>query len=149
MNAPLDFRVFRPRSVLDLGHMLAESETAYRRLDEDTSGANRNRDDLVTLIAEREKGLRAVIATLPAQSLADAAVQIGTAVTYASILECSEWCPEEREQLHDLHAALFRLTLSALPLIAEAAGLDLVDMFWAENAELRDRIFYGRAAPAP
>ena len=97
---------------------------------------------LVTL-TDREQALRFLISTLPATSLAEAAVQLGTASTFAGILHASDWRdPATHHRLNELHDALNRIMLSVLPAVAAAAGLDLAAMCWDDLDRLRASLFY-------
>ncbi len=77
-------------------------------------------------------------------TLADAAVQIGVACYCAGTVECSDWSsPDRLERLEELAGALERICLSVIPLVAEAAGLDLAEMDWTGLDRLRASRFYG------
>ena len=56
----------------------------------------------------------------------------------SGLLEACCWHDEDQqERLHQLHAALYRIHLSTLPMLAEAAGLDMDAMGWWQVASLR------------
>ena len=134
--------------ILTLGMALAETEHAYRRLDESTNGGRRAEAALSRLDC-REQALRALIASAPATTLADAAVQLGTACAYVGILDGCDWTnPATHARLADLHAALNRITLSVLPVVAAAAGLDLAAMVWDSLDDLRAALFFPGEARA-
>ena len=138
-------------SITALGMALALAQLDYRRLDERTAGRGRTCTEQNTfrLLVDREQALESLISVAPAASLADVAVQIGVASSYASILECSDWSdPSTHERLHELHTALNRITLSTLSVVAAAAGLDLAAMAWDDVDALRASLFFGEETRA-
>ena len=79
-----------------------------------------------------------MICSMPAVTLADAAVQVATALSIADQIDGAVRC---ERTLIQLERKLDRLLLSALPLIAEAAGLSLDEMGWSDLATLRAQRF--------
>ena len=135
---------FRLPPIVDLGFALAEAEVEHRRLR--ASPGRRRASDAATLevIGSRTEALRALITTLPADTVADAAVQIGVACSLASGLEGADWSDAaERDRLLEMHDAFYRITVSVLPVLAAAAGLDLAEMCWEDVDVARASIFYG------
>ena len=130
--------------IIDLGFALAAAEIEGRRLR--ASGARRRSSDsaAIGVTTGRAEALRALITTLPADTVADAAVQIGVACNLATTLARSDWtAPAERERISEMHEALYRITVSVLPVLAAAAGLDLAEMGWEDVDVLRADVFYG------
>jgi len=80
-----------------------------------------------------------LIASEPARALADAAIQLMLAVSRAQILAVSSLSDAERAAaLADLE----RLLQSALPVVADAAGIDLSNYGRAYYADRRTDPFY-------
>ncbi len=79
-----------------------------------------------------------LICSMPAVTLADAAVQVATALTIVDQIDGAAGC---EAALSRLESKLDRLLLSALPVIAEAAGLGIEEMGWADLAALRAHRF--------
>jgi len=130
--------------IIDLGRALATNDIEYDRLDALVGRRTVAEDSAMSLLLTRRDALWQLIATMPAMTLADAAVQIGVACHFAGALECSDWSkPDRLERLGDLTEALEHICLSVLPLVAEAAGLDLVEMDWTDLDHLRAKRFYG------
>ena len=74
----------------------------------------------------QEFAIEDLISSSPAVSLTDAVVQIAVAYSLSNRLSDSDWSTGvDHEHLAKQHAALNRLALSALPLLAQAAGLDM------------------------
>ncbi|MGI4801305.1 MAG: hypothetical protein ACRYG8_46240 [Janthinobacterium lividum] len=71
--------------------------------------------------------LRALVTTIPARSMADAAVQIAEAFLLAEDLHCNVHDPDDVEELA---RSLSNLLLSVLPVVVAGAGLDPVAMNW-------------------
>ncbi len=128
-------------SILLLGQMLARSEKAYHAFDVATMTnsnaehpAHGRRRLIATraqdLLDERQDALRLLITTQPARTVADAAVQMSAISDIA--------CQLDAHNLDDcaqiaLITRIDRMTLGILPVLAEAAGLDMVAMGWAEQ----------------
>ncbi len=131
-------------SIIDLGRALAANDARYDRLDALVGTRTTTDDQVMDLLLARRHVLWDFIAIPPAMSLADAAVQIGVACHLAMTVECSDWSTPDRQlRLGEMASGLTRLCLSALPLIAEAAGLDLAEMDWSGLDRLRASRFYG------
>jgi hypothetical protein len=131
--------------ILDLGRALASTEHDYRRLDDASAGRDltTREVDAQRLLAQREEALRSLISMAPATDLVDAAVQIGAAASIASTLADGDWTEAAtHERLDEMHSAVNRIMLSALPVIAAAAGLDLAAMAWDHVDELRAGVFF-------
>lgn len=84
-----------------------------------------------------------LVASEPARNLAEAAVQIMLAVSRAQVLGTRGLSDEERA---DAAAELERLLQSALPVVADAAGIDLADYGRAYYADRRTDPFYRGAS---
>ena len=121
-----------------------ELDTMLRKIDSEE--ASKTEDDIrrrVERWAESAtNGLEAaerLIASEPARALADAAIQLMLAVSRAQILAVSGLGDEERAAaLADLE----RLLQSALPIVADAAGIDLANYGRAYYADRRTDPFY-------
>jgi hypothetical protein len=121
-----------------------ELDTMLRKIDSEE--ASKTEDDIrrrVERWAESAtNGLEAaerLIASEPARALADAAIQLMLAVSRAQILAVSGLQDHERAAaLADLE----RLLQSALPIVADAAGLDLSNYGRAYYADRRTDPFY-------
>jgi hypothetical protein len=98
----------------------------------------------MTTLARRGLMLRDLISTLPAVTLPDAAAQIGVASAAAGVLAVSDWSTEETQPLlRPRLEALHRMLLSVLPIVADAAGLDMHAMGWSDTLKLRASRFGG------
>lgn len=87
-----------------------------------------------------------LIASQPARSLAEAAVQVMLAVAKAQVLSVSGLADEERACVAE---ELERLLQSALPVVADAAGVDLAEFgrpYYADRQT--DPFFRGANPPA-
>ncbi len=121
-----------------------ELDTMLRRIDNDEAG---KAEDEIRRRVERwadsaTNGLEAaerLIASEPARALADAAIQLMLAVSRAQILAVSSL--EDGERAAAL-ADLERLLQSALPVVADAAGIDLSNYGRAYYADHRTDPFY-------
>lgn len=132
--------------ILDLGRALASNDIEYCQLDRLTATRSNTpiEDRTMSLLLTRREALWQLIATMPAMTLADAAVQLGVACQFAMGLAGSDWSsPEQRGHFAELAGGLERICLSVLPIVAEAAGLDLVEMDWVDLDRLRANWFYG------
>jgi len=137
--------------IIDLGRALANNDIEHTRLDKWTCGRSNTpiEDEAMKLLEVRREALWQLIASLPALTLADAAVQLGVATQYAMGLEASDWSnPDVGSRFYEMARGLERLCLSALPLVAQAAGLDLAEMDWSELDQIRARRFYGSESTA-
>ncbi|MGI4945585.1 MAG: hypothetical protein ACRYHQ_34320 [Janthinobacterium lividum] len=120
-------------AVIDLGRRIAALSAEYDRHEQASLDARGNaRAQLVAhntmkILDEQSQVLRDLVTTIPARSMADAAVQIAEAFGIAEDLYRNVHSSVEVERLA---AALTRLALSALPVIAAAAGLDPAAMGW-------------------
>ena len=129
--------------IIDLGRALASTDIEYDRLDHLMGRRTVAEERAMDLLFTRRESLWQFISTMPAMTLADAAVQIGVACHFAGTVECSDWSsPDKLKHLGELADALERICLSVLPLVAAAAGLDLAEMDWADLDRLRASRFY-------
>ena len=126
-------------AVAELGRLLAQARAALSRFD----NASLASDDVTTkiiagrgldLMQDRAIALEALIATLPAKTLADAAVQLGVAY---SVAETIEGICEDDYKLRLAERQLQRILVGALPVVAAAAGLDLDEMNLRHIIDLR------------
>lgn len=121
-----------------------ELDTMLRQIDCEEAG--KTEDDLRRRVERWADsatcGLEAaerLIASEPARALADAAIQLMLAVSRAQILAVSALSDQERAAaLADLE----RLLQSALPIVADAAGIDLSDYGRSYYADRRTDPFY-------
>jgi len=121
-----------------------ELDTMLRKIDSEEAG--KTEDDIrrrVERWAESAtnalEAAERLIASEPARALADAAVQLMLAVSRAQIAAVSGLNDEERAAaLADLE----RLLQSALPIVADAAGIDLTNFGRAYYADRRTDPFY-------
>lgn len=105
-------------SIEDLGHSLAAARVAH-------NAADANRDEIASstgmrIAAERAEGLRKLISTMKAETLADVAVQVDVAIELVSVLATSDGADWE-----DVACAVERMLLSIWPVVATAAGCSL------------------------
>ena len=140
-------------SILDLGKHLAQVEIAYnahdivelkrgvRAGDEDAMREATNRSEAAQIIlGERQEALRDLICTLPAKTLADAAIHVAGIVTLSARLSASICTADQVTRAAD---KIERMALGMLPILAAAAGLDMEAMDWADNDQLRPLRFTG------
>ncbi len=134
-------------AVIDLGRHIAALSFEWQRQEQASREAQGNwpaqqaAKNAMEIIDEQSRVLRDLVTTIPARSMADAAVQIAEAFLVAENLHANVHPADEVECLS---AALTRLLLSALPLVAEAAGLDPVAMDWEQEVgSLRAARFAG------
>ncbi len=123
----------------NLGRHLADTERAYSAFDQVAlkAGTLRNApdgDDARAILDDRVEALRILISTTPAKSVQDAAVLISEALTIAGRLASSLFSKDEADALAN---RMERMLLAAMPFVAEAAGLDMVEMNWADRDVLR------------
>ncbi len=132
--------------IIDLGRALASNDIAHCQLDQLTCRRSNTptEDAAMDLLLKRRDALWQLIASLPAVTLADAAVQLGVACHFAMSLEASDWSSADvRGRFYQLAGGLELMCLSMLPLVAEAAGLDLAEIDWTGLDHLRASRFYG------
>ena len=86
------------------------------------------------------EALRDLIASMPAFTLRDAAVQVEAIVIASSRLSSNVHTEAQVEIAAD---RIERMALSILPVIAAAADLDIQVMAWSDYMELRARRFEG------
>jgi hypothetical protein len=132
-------------SIVDLGRRLAAADAAYSQHDQDaiTSAGKATKslhETAMRNLFDQESAIRQMILTMPARTLADAAVQIAAIDLAASNLEDNQ---QTEEELSCAVRALRRLVYSALPVIAESAGLDMEAMGWGKYPKLRADAFCG------
>ncbi len=133
-------------SVFALGQHLAALERAHEAYDpvnlqRAASAVDETQQRAARAIQEdRMEALREMIASMPALTLKDAAVQVEAITVAASLLSCSTHTEAQVEAIAD---RIERMALSILPLIAAAADLDLEAMFWTDNLTLRAHRFAG------
>lgn len=123
-------------SIYDLGCARAAISAEFARLDD----AGEQHETTLELLGKQEAALDELIATRPAMTLADAAVQVGVACTLVNVLAASDW-RDAPERLQELHDNMERMLLSALPFVAAASGLDVAAMCWQEHLTLRAAYF--------
>ncbi len=127
------------QSPLSLGRQLAAADRAYSAFDtvalRQGAGENvRDGDEAQTFLYDRIDALRVLISTTPATSLQDAAVLISESLTVAGRLSDFNSSGPITE---DFCRRLERMLYSALPLVAQAAGLGMEEMNWADRDTLR------------
>ena len=130
---------------LALGRQLAAASLAYDAYDKTMlrQGNAKATDSGINargVLDDRVESLRVLISTTPAKTLGDAAVLISECLTIAGRLEASVCTPA---MVEEYSARLERMLLSAMPLVAEAAGLDMDLMDWADRDMLRVVRFQG------
>ena len=90
------------------------------------------------LLFRRIDALREIISTLPAKDLADCVVQVNVASHLIMNVTCNEL---EKPEIDELAEAVERILVSVLPVMAAAAGLDLVEYSLDEVVMLREGRF--------
>ena len=90
------------------------------------------------LLFDQMESLRKLISTMPAKSLSDAAVQINVAGLMIMKLTTNDCEKAERDELSD---DIERIMISVIGVLAEAAGLDMVEYAFDELATLHDGRF--------
>ncbi|MGI4944850.1 MAG: hypothetical protein ACRYHQ_30555 [Janthinobacterium lividum] len=119
--------------VIDLGWRLAALSAEINRQDDvalqarDDGPRHRAARHAVESLEDQREALQTLIATMPARTLGDTAVQIAIAFELANDLECNVHSADEVE---GLATRLATLLLSVLPVIAAAAELNPGDMGW-------------------
>lgn len=130
-------------SIISLGEQYAAALAAYERFDAkhapkafaaDTSSRAAQR-----VLADRMGALVDLIATMPAATLADVAVQVHAVGSLAARVN-GETSPA---QALSVARQIERMAYGMLPLVAAVAGLDMAAMGWAGNAGLRVERFAG------
>ncbi len=134
-------------SILELGKQLAAVEAAHDafdsiamrralRVDDDDAERRMERRGKAAweILDVRAEALRELISSMPAQSIQDAAVQVGLICTAGGRLAASVHTQEQKEALAD---GIERMALGILPILAQVAGLDIEAMGWAGNEYLR------------
>ena len=130
-------------SIQDLGRRIAALNVVHDRCDDENiqadgfAGEHRAQDGMDITYAQIT-AVKEMICTMPAVTLADAAVQVATALSVVDQIDGAVRC---ERTLIQLERKLDRLLLSALPLIAEAAGLSPEEMGWSDLATLRAQRF--------
>ena len=140
-------------SILELGKHLAQVEISYnahdvvelnrtlRGGDEDGLRHAKNQAEAAQLIlGDRQEALRDLICTMPAKTLADAAIQVAAIVVISARLSASHHTAHQVTREAD---KIERMALGMLPILAAASGLDMEAMDWADNDQLRPLRFTG------
>jgi hypothetical protein len=128
-------------SIESLGRHLADVERAYEA--HDIVNLRRHTEDHAedlssegqAILLERIDALRGLIATIPAATLADAAIQVAE----ISQISCRLWANTyTADEVAAMAGKIARMSYGILPIVAKAAGLDMVAMDWAaDNDNLR------------
>jgi hypothetical protein len=139
--APINNRAKLP-SIKDLGRHLAAVDRAYFHHDtlEPTDSTEKLR--VITdmdLLHERSQALRDLIATMRPKTLPDAAVLINVACVLAAGLSDVE----EERALTLRSRKLERIMVGVLPVVAQAAGLDIAAMDWTQALDLASIRYHG------
>jgi len=95
------------------------------------------------LLYRQMEALREIVTTMPAQSLPDCAVQISVASHLVSKLTNNDL---EKAEIRDLADGIERILISVLPVLAVAAGLDLIEFAFDEVTALHEVKFPELAA---
>ncbi len=135
-------------SIAALGFELASIKDRRRELDDadcESPSARIATQSAARTLRDREHALENAIATMPAENLVEATIQIAIAGDMASILESGDWRePAFHDYLAELHRRIYLITLSVLPVFAAAAKLDEKAMGWeGDFAHLRKHHFFG------
>ncbi len=136
-------------SALDLGRQLAAVDLAHEAFDManvrhpgadgSRSLAHDYKQEATTILRTRAEALRNLITTVPAKTLADAAVLCNEIVVIADRLNAHD--DPSPSQVNLAMERINRMALGMLPIVAAAAGLDMEAMRWSDA--LRIRRFYG------
>ena len=126
-------------SIHDLGRRLAGLQAVYDANDSvntrDESPAVQTRATAAREITfDQILAVQDVVATMPAVTLADAAVHVAVAANFAARIEGEAFSETE---LADIGTKIERMLLSILPVVAEAGGLSIEDMGWQHMIDLR------------
>jgi hypothetical protein len=127
-----DNRLAAPQPLPSILDLARQAGAASGRADDLCDQSANARDDRVTLLYDRSDALRDLLLTFPAKTLGDAAAQLYAGFRLAEEMEV-DLPPEERRQCV---IKIRRAFLSALPLVAEAAGLDLAEIQAQRIADL-------------
>ncbi len=116
-------------SIEDLGRRIAALYVEHNRCDTESVHADGQQANLhwqagMDITDAQAIAAKELICTMPAVTLADAAVQVATALTIADQIDGAAGCEQVLSRLQN---KLDYLLLSALPVIAEAAGLGMED----------------------
>jgi len=90
------------------------------------------------LLFDRLNALRSLVGTMPAKTLSDCVVQINVAAHWIMRMTCNDLDPSEISEHCD---NLERIIVSVLPVLAAAAGLDLVEFALDEVTDLHEARF--------
>lgn len=126
-----------PLSIHDLALQVAVLDAEHVRLDAETpfgSPARDGAEQTMAALSNSMDALRKAIVLKPALSLADGAVHVASIGYLAEELVNNFDLPPKAERLA---ATLFRLALSVLPHVAEAAGLNADAMGWDDLMRMR------------
>ena len=140
-------------SIYHLGQVSLANDRAYNDVNDRPRPIlhirSRKEEIKLALLQQRAIALDNLISTIPASSLDEVVVQLRTALSTARYILDHDW-GEVREQnrLNRLAEMLVRITLSALPVVAAAAGADLANMETADISEMRHACFGLEAASA-
>lgn len=110
-------------SILDLGRLAVAIGKATIPADESRFPSPEEKRAL-SLLWERKDTLERLLMALPPTSVADVLVQIGVGAGQLWHLKAQEHSPDEREKVLQ---RIRRALLGALPVLAAAAGVDLVE----------------------
>ncbi|MGI4944415.1 MAG: hypothetical protein ACRYHQ_28300 [Janthinobacterium lividum] len=122
--------------MIDLGRRIAALSSEHERQEQavlDARGnvrAQQTAHNAMEILDEQRRVLQELVTTIPARSLADAAVQIAEAFLVAEDLHANVHPADDVERLA---GALTRLLLSALPVVAAGADLDPAAMGWDQE----------------
>ena len=130
-------------SITDLGRCAAAAGKLSERYDSVNDPTLPITDGRNTLCLDRERAFLSLLATFPAKTLSDAAVQLFAAFCTADELTCFEGL--SAEGLSNRVTRLRRICLSTLPIVAAAAGLDLEQIGAGYIPGFRDREFPAEA----
>lgn len=123
-------------AVIDLGRRIAALSVEHERQEQaaldarDNAPAHQAAQNAMEILNEQRRVLQELVTTIPARSLADAAVQIAEAFLVAEDLHANVHPTVDVERLA---GALTRLLLSALPVVAAGASLDPAAMCWDQE----------------
>ena len=140
-------------SLTELGRTLGAITRRGSRIDLASCGRTAPRDEAERLEQQKDdrrcstadkllyrqmEALREIIGTMPAQSLSDCAVQISVASHLVFKLTNNQ---TEKAEIADLADAIERILISVLPVLAVAAGLDLIEFAFDETTGLHEAHF--------
>ena len=145
-------------SIIELGRMLGAVVRQEARVDElrdalgrpaseeerrERASKSLRLDTADRLLFHRIDGLRDLISTMPAETLSDCVVQINIACHLIMKVTCNDL---EKPELDELSDAIERITISVLPVLAAASGLDLAEFALDEITNLHEGRFPAVAA---